>query len=154
MSFLRPFSLEMEGRKSAKNFAKISPHSSPVSCKDFARISLWGITDINVLDLWWQMSCQTFLWKNRLNSCHREKKLTTIFTIRKEIYHLRLDFTLGAFSRERFLGPKQPECVLEVHRHQQDRHNQLSRIPTATCSCHSHSGTSVSLSLSLSLCAQ
>ena len=42
-NLLRPFSLEIEGRKSAKNFAKLSPHFSPSSCKNFARTSLWGI---------------------------------------------------------------------------------------------------------------
>ena len=42
-NFLRPFSLEIEGRKTAKNFAKISPHFSPISSKIFARTSLWGI---------------------------------------------------------------------------------------------------------------
>ena len=31
-NLLRPFSLEIEGRTSAKNFAKISPHFSPISC--------------------------------------------------------------------------------------------------------------------------
>ena len=30
-------------RKCANNFAKVSPHFSPISCKNFARTSLWGI---------------------------------------------------------------------------------------------------------------
>ena len=38
-----PFSLEIEGRKSAKHFANISPHFSPISSKNFARTSLWGV---------------------------------------------------------------------------------------------------------------
>ena len=46
---LRPFSLEIEGRKSAKHFAKISPHFSPTSSKNFARTSLWGIAGTKIV---------------------------------------------------------------------------------------------------------
>ena len=37
VKFFAPFSLEIEGRKSAKNFAKVSQHFSPISSKNFAR---------------------------------------------------------------------------------------------------------------------
>ena len=51
-NYLRPFSLEIEGRKSAKDFAKISPHFSPSSSKHFARTSLWGIAGTIFSDFW------------------------------------------------------------------------------------------------------
>ena len=43
MNSLRLSFLEIEGRKSAKHFAKILPHFSPISYKNLARTSLWGI---------------------------------------------------------------------------------------------------------------
>ena len=48
--FLWPISLEIEGRKSPENFAKISPRFSSVSLKNFSKnftwISLWGTIGI------------------------------------------------------------------------------------------------------------
>ena len=37
------FPWKLKDEKSAKNFAKISPHFSPISSKNFARTSLWGV---------------------------------------------------------------------------------------------------------------
>ena len=64
--FLRPFSLEIEGQKSSKNFAKISPHFSPISSKNFARTSLWGIAGTtNVKNLW---DFKTQIWLEIITS--------------------------------------------------------------------------------------
>ena len=51
-NFLRTFSLEIEGRKSAKFFAKFSLHFSPVSCTNFTRTSLWGKTGLTFEHFW------------------------------------------------------------------------------------------------------
>ena len=47
-NFLRPISLEIEGRKSTTNFAKISPDFSTLEIygQTFTRISLWGTMGI------------------------------------------------------------------------------------------------------------
>ena len=49
VKFLAATFLEIEGRKSAKFFAKFSPLFSPISAKHFARISLSGFFGITKL---------------------------------------------------------------------------------------------------------
>ena len=65
VNYLRPFSPEIEGRKSAKMFANILPRFSPISCKYFTRTSLWGIAGTKECGFW-SIFSPTFGPKNPL----------------------------------------------------------------------------------------
>ena len=110
-TFLRPLFLEIEGRKSAKNFAIFSPHLSPMSAKNFARISLSGFFGVKNGELLWATilkHAQTlFLWGLVSESKGRKRGASSLVLSPTLTTHTPFKWKIGSVVGSANLGHPQ-----------------------------------------------